>query len=249
MHFGQDLVYSGITEFAPSLVIAPSRTVRILGHQSKSEEPPVAKLEIVMGVPEEFLLSELWYCQNHKRNPWFAELVDALLTQPVYSHMARVERICPAMGLTPIPACDILDIGEIHDVNSFEQYFAPTQWLYAKGSDQIHERCVKKRTHFSLESISMPHVRKEIPQVQYEVTYMTFPSATWESKAKKSTRKGGSFTTSEKCVVMPYTGDPQVGGIPEHWKVIMSELTPPDHIPYKVRMNLGFETHSGRSSP
>ena len=62
-------------KFAPSLVIAPSRTVRILGHQSKSEEPPVAKLEMVMGVAEEFLLSELWYCQNHKRNPWFAELV------------------------------------------------------------------------------------------------------------------------------------------------------------------------------
>ena len=44
-----------------SLVIAPGRTVRILGHQSKSEEPPVAKLEIVMGVPEELLLSELWF--------------------------------------------------------------------------------------------------------------------------------------------------------------------------------------------
>ena len=60
-----------------------------------------------MGVPEEFLLSELWYCQNHKRNPLLAELVDVLLAQPVYSHMARVERKSPAMGLTPIPACDI----------------------------------------------------------------------------------------------------------------------------------------------
>ena len=56
-------------KFAPSLVISPGITVRILGHQSKSEEPPAAKLETVMGVPEEFLLSELWYCQNHKRNP------------------------------------------------------------------------------------------------------------------------------------------------------------------------------------
>ena len=116
-------------KFAPSLVIAPGRTVRILGHQSKSEDPPVAKLEIVMGVPEEFLLSELWYRQNHQRNPWFVDLVENLLIQPVYSHMARVERICPALGLTPIPACDLLDIGSIHDVGSFDLYFAPTQWL------------------------------------------------------------------------------------------------------------------------
>ena len=98
--------------------------------------------------------------------------------------MAREERICPAMGLTPIPACDIMDIGDIHDVSSFEQYFAPTHWLYAKGSDQIHDRCVEKRTDFPLESVLMPHARKEIPQVQYQVTYMTFPSATWESKLK-----------------------------------------------------------------
>ena len=151
-----EIATTSTVKFAPSLVIAPSRTVRILGQQSKSEEPPAARLEIVMGVPEEFLLSELWYCQNHKRNPLFAELVDVLLAQPVYSHMARVERICPAVGLTPIPACDILDIGTIHDVTSFEQYFAPTCWLYAKGTDQIHERCTKKRTDFPLEMALLP---------------------------------------------------------------------------------------------
>ena len=128
-----EIATTSTVKFAPSLVIAPSRIVRILGQQSKSDEPPAVKLEIVMGVPEEFLLSELWYCQNHKRNSQFAELVEVLLAQPVYSHMARVERICPAMGLTPIPACDIVDIGNIHDVNSFEQYFAPTCWLLRKG--------------------------------------------------------------------------------------------------------------------
>ena len=70
---------------------------------------------------------------------------------------------------------------------------------------------------------------------------MTFPSATWESKAKRSTRKGGSFTIFEKCEVMPYTGDPQVGGIPGSWKVLMTKLTPPEHIPYRVRMKLVTE--------
>ena len=48
----------------------------------------------------------------------------------------------------------------------------------------------------------------------------------------------GLFTTFDKCVVMPYTGDPHVGGIPDNWKVLMTDLITPDHIPYKVRMNL-----------
>ena len=89
-------------------------------------------------------------------------------------------------------------MGDVHDYKSFEQYFATTQRLYAKGSDQIHERCTKKRTDFPLESVRMPVSRKEIPQATYEVTYMTFPSATWESKAKRYARKGGSFTTFQK---------------------------------------------------
>ena len=222
-------------------MIGPSRPVRVLGQQSKSDEPPAASLDIVMGVPEEFLLTELWYCQNHKRNPQFAELVDTLLTQPVYSHMAKVERICPAMGLTPIPACDILDIGLIHDVTSFEQYFAPTCWLYEKGSDLIHERCVLKRTDFPLEMVLMPLPRKEIPQATYNVTYMMFPSATWESKAKKMRRKGGTYSIFEKSVVMPCTGDPHRHRIPDGWKTITQGIEVPEHIPYKIRRNLVTE--------
>ena len=50
-----EIANTSTVKFAPSLVIAPSRTVRILGQHSKSDEPPAAKLEIVMGVPEEFL--------------------------------------------------------------------------------------------------------------------------------------------------------------------------------------------------
>ena len=95
--------------------------------------PQQARLDIVMGVPEEFLLTELWYCQNHKRNSQFSDLVDSLSAQPVHSHLARVERLCPAMGITPIPACDLQDIGVVYDVSSFEHYFAPTCWLYEKS--------------------------------------------------------------------------------------------------------------------
>ena len=40
---------------------------------------------------------------------------------------------------------------------------------------------------------------------------------------------------------MPYTGDPRVGGIPDNWKVLMEKLVPPEHIPYRIRMNLAIE--------
>ena len=36
---------------------------------------------------------------------------------------------------------------------------------------------------------------------------------------------------------MPYTGDPQIGGIPGAWMEIMSQLVPETQIPYRVSMN------------
>ena len=70
---------------------------------------------------------------------------------------------------------------------------------------------------------------------------MMFPSATWESKAKKMRRKGGTYSIYEKCVVMPCTGDPQRERIPEGWKTITSGIEVPEHIPYRIRRNLVTE--------
>ena len=70
---------------------------------------------------------------------------------------------------------------------------------------------------------------------------MMFPSANWESKAKKMRRKGGTYSIFEKYVVMPYTGNPQQGTIPDGWKTIMSDLDIPKNIPYRIRRNLVTE--------
>ena len=152
--------------------------------------------------------------------------------------MARVERLCPAMGLTPIP--DVQDVGVVHDLLSFEQYFAPTCWLYEKSSELVHERCVAKRTDFPLEIVKMDSPPTEIPQACYNATYMMFPSANWESKAKKMRRKGGTFSVFEKFVVMPYTGTPQ-NVIPAGWKPIMADLEIPKNLLYRIRRNLVTE--------
>ena len=93
-----EVATTSTVKFAPSLVIGPCRTVRILGQQSKSEDPPAAKLDIVMGVPEEFLLTELWYCQNHKRHPQFAELVDSTIGSTSLFTLSKGGQDMPGYG-------------------------------------------------------------------------------------------------------------------------------------------------------
>ena len=127
-------------------------------------------------------------------------------------------------GLTPIPACDIWTL-ELYTMSSPLNNTLHLHVGYMQRDLTKSMRGAPRRERiFPLEMALMSPSRMEIPQAKYQVTYMMFPSATWESKAKRYTRKGGTFTIYEKCMVMPYTGDPRVGGIPESWKVIMTNL-------------------------
>ena len=54
-------------------------------------------------------------------------------------------------------------------------------------------------------------------------------------------RKGGTYSSFEKYVVMPYTGNPQQRSIPDGWKTIMSDLEIPNNMLYRIRRNLVTE--------
>ena len=71
---------------------------------------------MAMGVPEELLLSDVWYCHNHQRNPRFASLLADPLKQPVYSHLARAEMVCPPTGITPILSVSLSSVDVIKDL-------------------------------------------------------------------------------------------------------------------------------------
>ena len=144
---------------------------------------------IIMGFVG-FLLCELWFCQNHKRNPCFADVLDTVLKQPIYSHLARVERICPTLGIAPVPSVTPQHVGVIHDVTSFENYFWPTQWLSTNNGCQ-------QQTDFSLFVERCENKKKEIPQANFEVTYMMFAAASYEKKNTQFSRKDGTFTNHD----------------------------------------------------
>ena len=88
--------------FQPSLVITTQKTVRILGINSTAAYAPEKLLDTVMPVPEEFILTELWFCRNLGRNPAFHDIRDRILSTVVYTNMAMVHRLCPALALTPV---------------------------------------------------------------------------------------------------------------------------------------------------
>ena len=56
--------------FRPFLIITPGRTARILGANSKQDFAPEKVIDMAMPVPEEFLLTQMWYVKNMGKNPY-----------------------------------------------------------------------------------------------------------------------------------------------------------------------------------
>ena len=93
---------SSVLKFKPQLIIAPGRMVRIqaLGPKDCGAE---ARIDLAMPVPWEFLTSEMWYCTNCCKNPLFQKVLKEIRDLPILSNMIIMERLCPAIGVNPVP--------------------------------------------------------------------------------------------------------------------------------------------------
>ena len=92
---------SAIT-FRPSLVVTALKTVRILGNNSTAAYAPEKVLDTFMPVPEDFLISELWFCKTMGKVPSFQTILERIQSTAVYTNMTMVQRLCPVLELTPI---------------------------------------------------------------------------------------------------------------------------------------------------
>ena len=87
-------------KFSPQFIIAPGRMVRMMAMGIK---PADMKIDLAMGVPLEFLTSEMWFCTNCCRNPLFVKVLEEVRNLPILSNMTIMQRLCPAFGVCPVP--------------------------------------------------------------------------------------------------------------------------------------------------
>ena len=127
--------------FHPSLVITSLKTVRILGINSKAA--PEKVLDTVMPVPEEFLLTELWFCTNLGRCPMFVDILRRIQSSVVYANMAMVHRLCPDLALTPINTNQSTGTGLLKTETGSLELLQTTQWIYERGMHELQEAAIE----------------------------------------------------------------------------------------------------------
>ena len=129
--------------FNPSLVITALKTVRILGINSKANYAPEKMLDTVMPVPEEFLLTELWFCRNLGRSHVFQAILNRIQSTVVYANMAMVHRLCSALALTPINTNQTTGTGLLKTEAASLDLMQSTQWIYERGMHELQEAAIE----------------------------------------------------------------------------------------------------------
>ena len=61
------------------------------------------RIDLAMGVPMEFLASEMWFCTNCCKNPLFKRVLEEVRNLPILSNMTIMERLCAAFGVYSVP--------------------------------------------------------------------------------------------------------------------------------------------------
>ena len=214
--------------FNPSLVVTALKTVRILGINSTATYAPEKVLEIVMPVPEDFLISELWFCKTMGKVPSFQTILERMQSTAVYTNMAMVHRLCPALELTPINSHPAKNTVSLWTEKGTLDLMQSTQWIYERGMHELQEAAID---NFQDIPVQVHHWHwsesNSFPVVNCTATYLTFPVPSSDKGSDRPLREKPAMSSYLKCVVMPYhpSGD---------WKRV-KPITVPETVSYKAR--------------
>ena len=214
--------------FNPSLVVTALKTVRILGINSTAAYAPEKVLEIVMPVPEDFLISELWFCKTMGKVPSFQMILERIQSTAVYTNMAMAQRLCPALELTPINSHPAKDSTSLLSERGTLELMQSTQWIFERGMEEVQEAAID---NFQDIPVQVHNWRwsesSSFPLVDCTATYLTFPVPSSDKGSDRPLRETPAMSSYVKCVVMPYH---QSG----EWKRVNS-ITVPKTVSYKAR--------------
>ena len=214
--------------FQPSLIITTQKTVRILGINSTATYAPEKLLDTVMPVPEEFILTELWFCRNLGRNPVFHEIRNRILSTVVYTNMAMVHRLCPAMALTPINTHPVTGTGLLKTEAGALDLMQSTQWIYERGMHELQETAIENLYDIPIQVDTWTWSESSsFPVATCRATYLSFPLPNSDKGSERPVRENPCLNSYTKCVVMPYHASGQ-------WRRTRA-ISIPETVSYKAR--------------
>ena len=129
-----------------------------------------------MPVPEDFLITELWFCKTMGKVPSFQTILERMQSTAVYTNMAMVHRLCSALELTPINSHPAKNTVSLWTEKGTLDLMQSTQWIYERGMHELQEAAID---NFQDIPVQVHHWHwsesNSFPVVNCTATYLTFP--------------------------------------------------------------------------
>ena len=189
---------------------------------------PEKVLDTVMPVPEDFLISELWFCKTMGKVPSFQTILERIRSTAVYTNMTMVQRLCPALELTPINSHSARDTVSMTTEKGTLELMQSTQWIYERGMHELQEAAIESFQDTPVQVHGWHWSEfSSFPVVNCKATYLTFPLPSSDKGSDRPLRENPVMSSYVKCVVIPFhpSGD---------WKRL-KPITIPETISYKAR--------------
>ena len=149
--FGSLESRSSLIKFSPQFLIAPGRMVRMM---SMGTKPADMRIDLAMGVPLEFLASEMWFCTNCCRNTLFTRVLEEVRNLPILSNMTIMERLCPAIGVCVCPVPFTRNAGVV-DPDNAREYMQPMKWMYDRPAKVLRDYAMKYRVDIPIRTTEL----------------------------------------------------------------------------------------------
>ena len=238
--FGSKDSRSSVLKFKPQFIIVPGRMVRIqaLGPKDCGAE---ARIDLAMPVPWEFLTSEMWYCTNCCRNPLFQQVLREIRDLPILSNMIIMERLCPAIGVNPIPR--VRDYSATILPTNAKKLMRPMKWVYDRPLNMVVKQAHNYRADVPIKAGTATVVNtSSIPTVEIDYYTLQFGDAV-DAKLDetggapdKVTRDDAMIVVDKLYIIPPF--DPNAGVL-EGWMKNVADL-PKDVKPaFKDKLLIG----------
>ena len=143
--FGSHESRSSVTKFHPQFIIAPGRMVRMMVMTSKIGAE--TRIDMAMGVPMEFLTTEMWFCTSCCRNTLFVQVLKDVQNLPILSNMMIIERICLALEVCPVP---LVKVGGPVTPTTSKDFLRPMKWMYDRPAEQLQKYAHNYRSDIPL---------------------------------------------------------------------------------------------------
>ena len=195
--FGSNESRSSVLKFHPQFIIAPGRMVRMMAMGNK---PASTRIDLAMGVPLEFLASEMWLCTNCCKNKLFKQVLEDVRNLPILSNMTIMERLCPAFGVCPVPFTR--DSGVVNPDNA-KEFLQPMKWIYDRPASELHDQAIKYRADTPIKISDMRLSDAQIvPALTVLLYTINFGEAT-DSKTEGMVYRPDGWTIGNQLWIVP----------------------------------------------